>query len=498
MAPLRSSISRHGLPLLAGALFPLGLAPFDFWPATLLSLSLFYLAQRTREASFVTGWLFGAGLFLCGASWIFVSINVYGDAPVPLAGLLTLCFCLGLALLHGVQVSLFARFGSTSQTWAPVSFASLWVLFEWLRSWLLTGFPWLYAGYTALDSPLRGWVPVIGVYGTGFLIAGLAASLSGVLSTRASRGSVILTACFLALWAAGPLLAEKNWSQPDGERVSLAVYQPNIPLEKKWDRRYFFPILDQYANATAGLYEDADIVLWPESALPAYQDQLGDYLEDQSRLAARGNATLITGIPMRIERDRHNSIMALGQGSGVHHKQKLVPFGEYVPLEQWLRGVIAFFDLPMSSFVPGADATPRLKANNHVIAPFICYEIVYPDFVLNGARDASIIVTVSNDSWFGRSIGPLQHLQMAQYRALETGKPVIRGTNNGVSAIINEKGDLISRSEQFQEEVLLGTIQPYRGETPLTRFAPFIPWSLAALFLTALFFRKHSDRADPD
>jgi apolipoprotein N-acyltransferase len=190
--------------------------------------------------------------------------------------------------------------------------------------------------------------------------------------------------------------------------------------------------------------------------------------------------------------------MALGQGSGVHHKQKLVPFGEYVPLEQWLRGVIAFFDLPMSSFVPGADATPRLKANNHVIAPFICYEIVYPDFVLNGARDASIIVTVSNDSWFGRSIGPLQHLQMAQYRALETGKPVIRGTNNGVSAIINEKGDLISQSEQFQEEVLLGTIQPYRGETPLTVFAPFIPWSLAALFLAALFFRKHNDRADPD
>ena len=497
MAPLRSII-RGVLPLVAGALLPLGLAPFDFWPATLLSLFLLYLAQTTEDGSFLTGWLFGAGLFLCGASWIFVSIHVYGAAPVPLAGLLTLLFCLGLALLHGVQAWLFKRFGARWQAWAPLSFASLWVLFEWLRSWLLTGFPWLYAGYAALESPLRGWVPVIGVYGTGFLIAGLAASLASIINTRASRDSLTLTACFLALCFGGPLLADKDWSQPDGEPISLAVYQPNIPLEKKWDRRYFFSILDQYSEATLGLYEDADIVLWPESALPAYQDQLEDYLAQQSQLADDGKATLITGMPMRIEGNRYNSIIALGQGSGVHHKQKLVPFGEYVPLEKLLRGLITFFDLPMSSFVPGPDSIPRLKADNLVIAPFICYEIVYPGFVLEGARNASVIVTVSNDSWFGRSIGPLQHLQMARYRALETGKPVIRGTNNGVSAIIDEKGNLISTSRQFEEEVLFGTIQPHLGETPLTLFAPLIPWALAALFLLGLFFRKRVDNADPD
>ena len=497
MAPLRS-ITRKGLPLVAGALLPLGLAPFDFWPATLLSLFLLYLAHTAEDGSFLTGWLFGAGLFLCGASWIFVSIHVYGAAPVPLAGLLTLLFCLGLALLHGFQAWLFKRFGSRCQAWAPLSFASLWVLFEWLRSWLLTGFPWLYAGYAALESPLRGWVPVIGVYGTGFLIAGLAASLASIVNTRASRGSLTLTACFLALCSGGTLLADKDWSQPDGEPISLAVYQPNIPLEKKWDRRYFFSILDQYAEATLGLYEDADIVLWPESALPAYQDQLEDYVAKQSQLATDGKATLITGMPMRIEDNRYNSIIALGRGSGVHHKQKLVPFGEYVPLEKLLRGLITFFDLPMSSFVPGPDSIPRLKTDNLVIAPFICYEIVYPGFVLEGARDASVIVTVSNDSWFGRSIGPLQHLQMARYRALETGKPVIRGTNNGVSAIIDQKGNLIASSRQFQEEVLFGTIQPHRGETPLTLFAPFIPWALAALFLLGLFFRKRVDNADPD
>ena len=205
--------------------------------------------------------------------------------PVPLALFLTLCFCLGLALLHGTQALVFRHFGAQTPFWAPVSFAALWGLFEWSRSWLLTGFPWLYAGYTAIDSPLRGWVPLVGVFGTGFLITGLAASIGSLVKTQGALGARWATAGFLLLWAMGPLLAHKEWTTPVGGTVAVAVYQPNIPLERKWDRRYFFPILDQYAEKTAELYGDHDIVLWPESALPAYQDRLGDYLTEQSLLA---------------------------------------------------------------------------------------------------------------------------------------------------------------------------------------------------------------------
>ena len=498
MALKRSSFTRIGLPLVAGAIFPLGLAPFDLWPFTLLSICLLFLTLNPSKSFFAVGWLYGSGLFLSGASWIYVSINVYGSAPVPLALFLTLCFCLGLALLHGTQALVFRHFGAQTPFWAPVSFAALWGLFEWSRSWLLTGFPWLYAGYTAIDSPLRGWVPLVGDFGTGFLITGLAASIGSLVKTQGALGARWATAGFLLLWAMGPLLAHKEWTTPVGSTVAVAVYQPNIPLERKWDRRYFFPILDQYAEKTAELYGDHDIVLWPESALPAYQDRLGDYLTEQSLLATAGNATLITGVPIREQGNRYNSIVALGQGEGVHHKQKLVPFGEYVPLESFLRGLIEFFDLPMSNFIPGPSVTPRLTAGAVAIAPFICYEIVYPAFVLAGAREAGLIVTVSNDSWFGESIGPLQHLQMAQYRAIETGKPVIRGTNNGVSAIIDHRGRPIATSAQFREEVISSNVQPHTGETPLIHTSPWLMWVFGALFLQGLFLRRRGNRAHPD
>ena len=233
MALTRFSLTRIGLLLVAGAIFPLGLAPFDLWPCTLLSICLLFLTLNSSNSFFADGWLYGAGLFLTGASWIYVSINVYGSAPVPLALFLTLCFCLGLALLHGTQALVYHRFGAQTPFWAPVTFAALWGLFEWLRSWLLTGFPWLYAGYTALDSPLRGWVPLVGVFGTGFLITGLAASIGSLIKTRGALGARWATAGFLLLWAMGPLFANKEWTTPVGGPVSVAVYQPNIPLEKK-------------------------------------------------------------------------------------------------------------------------------------------------------------------------------------------------------------------------------------------------------------------------
>jgi apolipoprotein N-acyltransferase len=209
--------------------------------------------------------------------------------------------------------------------------------------------------------------------------------------------------------------------------------------------------------------------------------------------------TLITGIPYRPEGEQHyhNSILALGQGDGVYHKQRLVPFGEYVPMEGVLRGLIAFFDLPMSAFTAGPTGQAPLRAGAFRVAPYICYEIVYPDLVASGARDADLLITISNDSWFGDSIGPLQHLQMAQMRALENGRYLIRGTNNGVSAIINAQGEIVVASDRFVTTTLQGQVEAMLGSTPFSRFGstPVIAGcalGLALMYLLYLgFWRDH-------
>lgn len=488
MPRLLSEGLRYTLPAAAGALFTTGLAPYDFWPAVPISCGLFLcLLHRWRNKSaFLTGWLYGAGFFLTGASWVYVSIRIYGHAPAVLAGLLTGAFCLGLALLHGGLALLYSRFLKSRRWWSgALGFPALWVLFEWLRSWLLTGFPWLYAGYAALDTPLAGWAPITGVFGLSLWLTALGAAVAVFLESRERRSLSYFLSGLLLIAVTGQALRAIPWTRPTGSIQRVAIYQPNIELEKKWNRQFRASILEQYRATSLPLYTSADVLLWPESALPALREQVSDYLRDADLRAQSGGSTLITGIATRSDRGLHNSIIALGSGKGVHHKQKLVPFGEYVPLEQWLRGLIDFFDLPMSQFVPSQQPYTHLTAGNYDVAPFICYEVVYPDYVTLGARGSNWLITVSNDSWFGDSIGPLQHLQMARFGALATGRDMIRGTNNGVSAIINHRGDITASTPQFSETVLTGDIQPRSGETPVMRTGS---WPVLLMSLSIITF----------
>ena len=352
-----------------------------------------------------------------------------------------------------------------------LGFAAIWVLGEWLRSWLLTGFPWLYLGYAHVDTWLAGWAPITGVFGLSFAVVFSASCLFLAWRSRQTATLVSYTGLLAMLWGGGLMLRPIEWVAPAAELpLSVAVYQPNTPLEKKWDRRYYRQILEQYEQAVRPMFEH-DLVLWPESAIPRVFDAAGDFFSRMDRRASLSDTVLITGIPTRDEQRRYyNSIVALGQGDGRYDKQRLVPFGEYVPLEDWLRGLIDFFDLPMSNFSPGAPGQGPLLAANHRVAPLICYEVVYPDLAARAARRAELLVTVSNDSWFGRSIGPLQHLQMARMRALENGRYVLRGTNNGVSAIIDHRGQIAARTEQFVEATLVGDAQVMLGHTPFTSF----------------------------
>ena len=228
-----------------------------------------------------------------------------------------------------------------------------------------------------------------------------------------------------------------------------------------------------------------ELIVWPESALPGYRDQMQRFLTSIDTQAAAHDTTVITGIPSRDNQGRYNSIEALGAGSGIYHKQKLVPFGEYIPFESWLRGVIGFFDLPMSQFTPGPANQAPLVMGNIAIAPFICYEMVYPDFVAAGSKGSQLLVTISNDTWFGDSIGPWQHFQMARFRGVELGRDIIRGTNDGVSAIIGANGHIVSTAPQFTRAVISGQVQPRSGATPyaISGSLPILIFSLISLLL---------------
>lgn len=466
-------IAIHGFSWLwviaAGALHTLGLSPFDIWPAIPASIALFYgqLQRHAGSSSFGLGWLYGAGFFLSGCSWVYVSIAVYGHATPLLAGALTALFCLGLAVLFGVMALLYRRFFATlTPLSAALAFSALWVLFEWLRSWLLTGFPWLYSGYAALDTPLAGWAPIIGVYGLSAVWALLGVGIHSLVTKRYRLGAGLI-GMLLAATFAGHLIKGVDWTQPQGEPLEIAIYQPNVALEDKWNPHFRRQILKQLSDNAGAYVGKVDILLWPEGALPVTRERLTGYLAREAQRANDHHMALIAGVATRSTEGYYNSIVALGQGAGEHHKQRLVPFGEFVPLEGLLRGAIDFFDLPMSNFKPGPDRAPLLTVFDQTIATFICYEVVYPDFVYRGSRDSQWLVTISNDSWFGDSIGPIQHLQMARFRALETQRPLLRGTNNGVSAIIDHRGRLQAQTPQFAETVLLGHIQPRQGATPI-------------------------------
>lgn len=478
--------------VVAGALQTLTLSPFELWWLGPVSVLLILLAciPLAPGKLFRAGWLAGIGLFGSGASWVYVSISEYGNTSVPLAILLTVIFVVGLGLFHALAFWAWGKLASTSAVRRLILFPAIWVLGDWVRSWLLTGFPWLYLGNAHVDGPLGGFAPVIGVHGVTFLVVASGAVLYGLwwLVKEQRRGAAGVAALLTAtLWLSGPALNKVAWTTLDSEPTTFASMQGNIPQQIKWDPDFLRDQIVIYLGLTEEFWE-TDLILWPETAIPIPQDQAGKIIEYIAGELG-DHSTLITGIPWYGFSDRiedftfHNSIMAIGNGSGTYHKQKLVPFGEYVPLQQYLRGLIGFFDLPMSSFSRGPENQPPLQANGNGVIPFICYEVAYPDFVARNARNAGLLLTISNDGWFGDSIGPLQHLQIARMRALETGRYMLRGTNNGVTAIIDQKGRIAETIPQFTRATLQGEVFSASGSTPYMQSGSWPVLTLAMILI---------------
>lgn len=472
--------SRIGLALLAGAFLTLACAPFYIFPLALVSsafLLILWLDVSPKQA-FYRGFFYGLGLFGSGVYWVYISIHTFAELPSWLALALTGLFISCLALFPAVQGWLLNRyFPRNNVAKILCAFPALWVLMEWTRSWLFSGFPWLFIGYSQTHSPLKGFAPILSVYGVSLAtVLSAALIVNAFIYTRKKQNRMTyFNLTLLALiWVSGGLLNLVPWTKPEGSPLKVSLVQANIPQQIKWLPEQVEPTLQQYKDLSAAHW-DSQVVVWPEAAIPAPLTDVMGFVDEMANTAKQHHAQLITGIPVKNpENNRYfNAVISIGDhSSSFYLKRRLVPFGEFIPLQRWLGRVFDLLHIPMSDFTAGPNFTEPLALQNNVkMLAFICYEIAFPEQALHALDKVGLLLTVTNDAWFGHSIAQAQHLQMAQMRAIETGRPVLFASNNGITAIISHRGEILSAAPPFQTYVLTSTIQPYKGRTPWQHYA---------------------------
>lgn len=486
--------------MLLGGAGVAGFAPLGWFPITCLSLGgLFGLLcaeadadRRARDGAVIAA-AFAFGLFLAGVSWVYVSLSVFGGMPMWLAGLATMLFCAVLAAFSAPVGASFVRLAAPGWFRRALLFASLWTLAEWARTWAFTGFPWLAAGFSqGPPSPLAGYAPLFGVHGVSLFSACI-----GALSFEVARRWLATEACSAVGWlrwcpalpllaiaavlGAGGVLSERRWTHASGEPLSVALLQGNVAQEMKWRPERFADSLHTYYQLA--LENPAQLTVLPETALPAFLDQIpAEYLDALRQLALRQQGDLLLGIAIAEGRQYYNAALSLGAGGQQHYsKVHLVPFGEFVP--PGFAWFMSMANIPMSDFTAGPPGQPPLRLAGQSVAVNICYEDVFGDQIIAALPAATLLVNISNVAWFGDSLAPAQHLQIAQMRALETGRMLLRATNTGMTAIVDVDGHVQSVLPPFTRAALRGEVRGYAGATPYVRWGSWPVIALALLLI---------------
>ena len=451
----------------------LSFAPVGWYPLALLFVAPLLAAcpiLSPRQAAQV-GFAYGAGLFLAGTYWLYVSIHVFGNAPLVLAILLMLGLVVIMATYYAAAGWLIARLCADSLSAYVLLAPAIWVVLEWLRGWFLSGFPWMTLGYSQVDSPLSGFAPVTGIYGVSYLLVLTVVALIGV-TRAAGRSRLLLGVIAILPWPTGYVLNGVTWTTVAGPAVRTSIVQGGVPQDRKWLPEQFMPTLDLYRESLV-TERASDLVVWPEVAIPTVLDRVEAYVSLLEQETEASETTLLFGI---LESDGpreriYNSIVAVGGGDRqVYRKRHLVPFGEYFPVPDFVREWMRLMNLPYSDISAGKDVQPLLQMRDgNRLSVAICYEDAYAAEQLYALPEATILVNVSNDAWFGDTIAPHQHLQIARMRALEAGRYVVRATNNGVSAFIGPKGELLATGPQFEYVTMRHEVLPLAGLTPYAK-----------------------------
>ncbi len=482
-----------GLALVAGATLVLAFAPFAFWPAAVLAPAiLFALIRRCSPArAFRLGWWFGLGQFGLGVSWVYESFTLFGGIVAPLAALVTAAFVMVLAFYPAVAAWLAVRVTPDSR-WPlrAAAFLASWVLIEALRGWLFGGFPWLNLGISQVDGPLVGWLPILGEYGVTAILLALAVGLWHLAAQVGIHGPdwrrwLAPVAVMAAIFLASLPLRAIEWSRVAGPPLSVGIVQGNIAQMQKFDPDYFQRTLDTYRDLTDSL-PDLDLVVWPETAVPRVIDDLPELREELDTLSRQRDLTLLAGTFSRDSDGRYyNTLLGFPAAAGEYRKRHLVPFGEYFPLRGLIERMPWLFEVPMSDLSPGTAVQSPLRVGEVTLGASICFEADFSRDIRGTIHAADLLVTVSNDSWFGESFSPHQHLQMARARAIEYRRPLIRSTNTGISAFVDYRGRVVSSLGTGERGTLTENVAPRGGATPLARLGEW-PVAITMLVLLAL------------
>ncbi|MDB5808598.1 MAG: lnt [Betaproteobacteria bacterium] len=493
----------RSLPLAAicGGAGVLGFAPFGYYPVLIAMLAVLLVlwrrADSPRHAAYI-GFVFGLGFFLSGVSWVYVSLHDFGAMPAVLAAFLTLLFCCILAAYPAIIGYLYRSLTLSPAFGAILVVPALWTIADWVRGWLFTGFPWLALGYSQVPaSPLAGYVPVIGVYGATFIIALSASLLVMLLSPALTVRRWPWFGVLVLIWLAGYGLRQVEWTSPVGAPVSVSLLQGNIPQDLKWQPNRVAPTLKAYQDLVTASH--AKLVVLPETALPLFLHEVPqDYLDTLAAHARSNGGDVLVGVPeLTSSRDYYNSVQSFGMApSQTYRKSHLVPFGEFIPLKPLFGWFFDVVQIPLLDFSRGAHTQQPLDVAGQRVAVNVCYEDVFGAEIIRQLPEASLLVNVSNVAWFGRSVAPRQHMQISQTRALETGRYMLRATNTGMTAIIDQRGEVIKAAPEFERATVNGEVQGYAGATPFVRWGnfPIVAFSLLLVLSAGWLARRGTSK----
>ncbi|MDT8363718.1 MAG: apolipoprotein N-acyltransferase [Nitrosomonas sp.] len=473
---------------LLGILTVPGFAPFYFYPLPLLTLMLLGILLRKSvnplQAALIS-FSFAMGLFGVGVSWLYISLHDFGSMPMPLAIIALILLCIYLSLFPGLAAGIASFTALRKPLIWPWMIAALWTLSEWLRGVLFTGFPWLAVGYSqAPAGPLAGFASMVGVYGVSFL---LVLTASGFACWQEQWRNWKFGVLLIAVWLAGWGLQQISWVTPSGEPVRVSLLQGNISQDLKWRSDHTLTSLQTYTELIQA--SSSQLIITPEISFPLFREELPalywSILGDHAR-SNQGDVLIGMAERRNTNGEYYNTMFSLGSSpEQAYRKHHLVPFGEYIPLKQVFGRIIEVLKIPLSDFSRGSKDQRPMQLAGKQVAINICYEDVFGEEIISQLPEAELLVNVSNDAWFGRSIGPWQHLQISQMRAQETGRYMLRATNTGVTAIINERGRVLQTLEMFATDGLHGWVQGFSGATPYVLYGNKPILGLIGLLLLA-------------